>query len=294
MEVDYIQNPTDNRLQNLKTYFVHFEKNVENKETISKAIDLPGFVATNDKALADFVINVSEVDFNCTTPVISRRLEKTRPVQGKQGFVATNRYMSRLSVTYNVSILLKNDSLLSVNTGKSEKKISVSERTPTGTRHVYNKTLKDGQNEVRLEAFNKAFTAMKETYCFVNKSVGSSFLSFAYKNFDYKTLNEMAKKGNELIKKQNKENRGTFLKEYILTLEGELKNYDFSQKKTRINSKLKFGLLYNISLCYFHLNDFEEALNYLDLTSNIDEKVQLNQSDLVRICKRNLKYKTNE
>jgi|GEM_PF-2131904 len=219
---------------------------------------MPGFIPTDTKENSEFTIIIRESNFNSTKPVISKRETKIKNTEGAHARRLTYTYNSIVSVTYNVNIKLKDGTVLTSNFESSEtKKVSVSEDSPTRTRMVFYKNLEREKDNITVDAFNTAFAKLKESYCFVDKEVLSSFVSFKYKDFDYTELNRIASEGNGLITSKIDNDILKIINQYIRIFQSELEEFDKSENhKSRINSKLKSGLLYNISLCYFYLGDF--------------------------------------
>ena len=291
VRVAYTQNPTDQSIQSLKTYFVDFKGYVKDRARMEKNAVMPGYDVMGTSENADFLIEVLQSNFNCSAPAYKKDTHKSKNKDGTYTTTYSYTYKSTITATYSVKLMLQDGTVLSSELGTvSDSWITSSKSTAASAREYYTANIDKEKNAIALKAFNKAFQNIQEKYCFVQKWVYSSFVSFKYKKHDYEELNNVSAEVNKLLVQVVNESDIEKVLGYINVFEKDLANYDAEDKKARINTKVKGGILYNIGLGYFYLGDFENALKYLKLATEIDKKVQNYQQIMVSACERNIEF----
>jgi len=289
-KVPYTQAPLDFTLQdNYKKYYIRFSedelKPFKNKIEIENLVNLPGFEKSELLENADFSILIEEVT-NGTDKYKSSKNKKT----SKDGAVSyTYTTSSDLISTFRVKLIDRNGNLIDSKTSSNVSKISSNVcASQDQSIKKYKASLEKSKTPNRRKGFTNTFNSLKEKYCFVNKTMFLNFVGFKFKKYDYKELNLIAEQGIELLSKKSTPESIEKVKGFITIWENELKSYDADTKKTRINTKIKDGLMFNIALGYFHINNLESSLEYM----NKVEKLVLNgQVDLSRVLKRNIEAK---
>lgn len=289
VKMSYTQFPTSYAIQEYKTWYFLYE-GLSNRRQVEERIDLPGFERVTDKAKADIVVAITQYEVTSTPPIQKKTNKTKKNKDGSTSSYTVYSYSSTISTTYVSELRLTNGSVVDSRTETIEKPYTgSSSESPETAKGLFESGLNDKEREAALEGFQKTYHPIREKYCFIKKPTYASFVGFKFKKHDYSALNKISDEATLLLEKELSEEIKTKLKVHIASWEKELSLLEEGNNKARINEKVTGGLYYNIALAWFFMEDYQQALTFINKAAEINNSVQNTQYIIKTVSEKNIR-----
>jgi len=279
--VKYTHYPSDYTLiDNYKTYYVDYEFN-NKRDLINNLDNLDGFEKLGLKEKADFILVVNLLSDEVKNYKYTKSTHK-----GKDGKLSyTHSFNSTKVAKFSFKVVQSNGNILAEHFGSVSKPVNSSSGVSYKSGlETYKSDLAKVTNKVFVSAFNDGMNKVKNNFCIHTQQIWGYFIGFKYKKNDYTKLNEISNQSKEIFKTKivdSEESKNKII-EFIKIWEEELSKYEEGNKKARINNKIKAGLLYNLGLAYFTLEDYDNSIKYFEEANLIDKRITLQQGLFLR------------
>lgn len=289
--VDYIQPPEQPLNSNIKTYYSEVTNGSDKFQfSISKErsrIILQGYEKIDSREEADliisFKINSTNTEGEVKKVVYEKTLEDKTKVKKTGGKYSVDSYLS-----YSISFKdAKNYTILKSENGNVAKKTFTSQLFATYGTAVSN--YKENKNSVShdllREVYEEELTAfisnLNDKYGFPKKRAGIPIARGKGKKHDYSDL-ENAYNDFAIIGKQFNENPTsidlkTEINACIQTWKTAIGEYQPKSKKVRIGDKNVGYINFNLAGAYFILEEWDEAIKYLEIVKSTKGQQSLAQ-----------------
>lgn len=289
----YVQVPLDHSLlDSNKRFFVRYVETELNpfkdKIDLESSTKIPGFEKAELFEKADFIFLIEEVSNSVKNYKASKNKKTSK--EGKVSYT----YITEgdLVNVFRIKLIDKNkDSLMFSSTSSSTIKISSNVCSSSDqAKSKYKELLNKKRKENRKKGFINTVNGITNNYSYLNKTLFLNFAGVKFKKYDYSEINAIAEESLNVISKLNSVETDTKVNGYIKVWNKELENFVEGDKKARVNEKVKAGLLFNLSLAYFYLNDLEKAKSFLDECVKYKYVVANRQGELYNAIVRNINH----
>lgn len=282
ISINYVQPPLQPLNPNVKTYYSEVSNASDKFEfSVSKErskIILSGYEKIDSREDADvtisFKINSTSYEGEVKKEVYEKQLEDKSTVKITGGKYSVDAYLS-YSISFcdvkNNIILIKEDGNVAKQTFTSKVFRSYSAAV-SNYKESKNKISKDLLRKVYEDELNKYIWKLNSEYGFPIESLGIPIARGKGKKHDYSDLVKAFDNFSIAVKQFN-ENKlspefNLLVDSCITTWQSAINEYQPKNKKARIGDKNIGHINFNLAGAFFILNEWDKALEYLEVVSN--------------------------
>lgn len=287
-QLTYTKFPTDYAIQDDSTYYVVFEGTIHGRSGLSKYANLPGFILMGDRTKADILLVINQTNYENTGKHLDKNSRTKKNKDGSTTTITNYYYKTTFKIAFDVKLVGNNGAIIENFHGyKEDSYTSKARSTIKEASQEFDNNVTKQRDNIANEAFKNAMHKLKDKYCFTKDWVKASFVGFKFKKNDYTELNEIAIEASSFLKSDLTDETKARLTSFIEIWKRESNEYDANDSKARINDKIQAGLLYNIALAYFFMEDFANASDYFNKATELNKTVQNYQPNMLKDSKRN-------